>query len=354
MDCVLYANGRYVAFGEYSDYGFILSSEDGKNWTLRSDGISSGISYSLGLTYAGGKFFALGGFGVSGVSSDGISWDAFFFPNYGNASGVAFGAGVYVAVSDGSADFGFGSCLARSLDGKNWTSVGNSTPFGDIVFGSGRFVAIGIYGNPGFVYRSSNGTNWTQYPIPGGSQISFQNNRFIVPYGPGTNLISTDGISWATVETGVTNLIEKILFSNGILLARAGSYLVTSTDVTNWVQYANPLPGNSFRQANLATDGAQIVTTGFTFGPPPYYHGFIYNSEELVGIRMTSSSPPTIAVWGLVGRVCGIDYSDEIPVAGNTVWHPLTTFRLSANPDVIFDDTAANSQHRFYRAVLFP
>src|SRR4030095_1751624 len=53
MKCVIYANGRYVAYGEYSDYGLILSSEYAKTWTVRSDGglgpSPSGLSYAVGL-----------------------------------------------------------------------------------------------------------------------------------------------------------------------------------------------------------------------------------------------------------------------------------------------------------------
>src|SRR6266550_883531 len=80
---VVYGNGRYVAYGPYSDYGSLMSSEDGVNWVLRNDGggaSGSGLSYSVALSYAGGKYFALGGFGVSAVSSDGISWNTFSFP----------------------------------------------------------------------------------------------------------------------------------------------------------------------------------------------------------------------------------------------------------------------------------
>jgi hypothetical protein len=354
MDCVVYANGRYVAFGEYSDYGVIFSSEDGKTWTLRSDGLNSDISYSIGLVFTGTRFFALGGFGTSGTSTNGISWGVFSFPNYGNANGVAFAAGLYVAVSDGFTDFGLGSCIARSTDGTNWMAATNSAPLGDIAFGAGRFVAIGAYSSSGSVYRSSNGTNWTQSSIPGGSQISFQNGLFIVPYGPGTNLISTTGLSWAPVETGITNLMGKVLSSHGILLARAGVYLVTSTNGTNWVQYANRMPGNSFRQPNLATDGTRIVTVGYTFTTPPYYHGFIYTSDELVGIRLTGGLPPTLAISGLVGRQYGVDSADEMPLTGNPLWHSVTTFPLLSNPTVIVDNTATNSRQRFYRGVLLP
>src|ERR1051326_9393485 len=61
LDFVAFGQGRYVAYGEYSDWGAIMSSEDGINWTLRDDGggfSGSGLSYSIGLSYAGGKFFA--------------------------------------------------------------------------------------------------------------------------------------------------------------------------------------------------------------------------------------------------------------------------------------------------------
>jgi hypothetical protein len=352
MRCVVYGNGRYVAFGEYSDYGLILSSEDGKNWTQRSDGGSSGISYSIGLTYAGGKFFALGGFGTSGVSDNGISWDTFSFPGYGTASSVAFGATLYVAACDSnfSPDFG----LAGSGDGRNWTNLAPSGPIGGVAYGAGRFVAVGVKSHSGQSYTSTTGRTWILRTIPGGSDISFQNGIFIVPYAPGTNLISSDGINWAFAGTGLAGSIGKVLFSKGIYLSRVGANLVASANGTNWVQYASVLPGDSTWQLNFATDGARIVTAGIGFFSPPYYHGFIYTSDELVGIRLSGGSPPTMAISGLVGRQYGLDVVDEMPATGNPLWHQLTTFPLLFNPTVIVDNTATNLPQRFYRAVLLP
>jgi hypothetical protein len=361
MDCIVYANGLYVAFGEYSDYGVILTSEDSQRWTLRSDGISSGISYSTGLSYTGGKLFALGGFGTSGISSDGISWETFGFPSYGGssaiASGVAFGAGLYVAVSDGhdSSDFGLGRCIAISTDGKVWAAATNAAPLGDVVFGAGRFVAIGVYGSSGFVYRSSNGTNWTQSAIPGGSQISFQSGLFIVPYGPGTNLLSSNGTAWASVQTGLPFSIGKVLFSHGIFLSRAGSILVTSVDGTNWVQYSGQLPGNSSRQPNFATDGTRIVTVGGVFTSlPNTYTGYTYSSDNLFGLQIIRHSPPELVFSGFIGWQCEVDYTSDFPASGVPVWHPLTAFRFLSTSNILFDDSATNLQQRFYRSVLSP
>jgi hypothetical protein len=353
MDCIVYANGRYVAYGEYSDWGLIVTSEDGINWTQRTDGISSGISYSQSLVYTGGKFFAMGGFGGIGVSSDGISWEASTYD--GIANGVAFGAGLYVAVTGG---YGYGG-LQTSTDGKNWAYAANTIPMGDIVFGAGRFVAIGINGSSGFVYRSLDGTNWSQFPIPGGSHISFQNGLFIVPYGPGTNLLSRSGTAWASVPTGLPFSIGKVQFSHGIFLARSDSTLVSSVDGTNWVQYAGQLPGivfdaPFFHEQNFATDGTRIVTVGGIYNASPnMYIGYTYTSD-IFGLQILPQSPPALLLSGLIGWQCKVDYTSDLPAAGAALWHPLTAFRFSSTTNIIFDDSATNSQQRFYRGALWP
>jgi hypothetical protein len=100
LNCVVYRNGHYVAYGGYSDYGVIMTSEDGTKWTLRSDGSGpsgSGLSYSVSLLYTGGRFFALGGFGSSGMSVDGTNWTIFGGPGAWT-SGAAYGDSKYVAV----------------------------------------------------------------------------------------------------------------------------------------------------------------------------------------------------------------------------------------------------------------
>src|ERR1051325_8230893 len=70
IDCVVFGKGRYVAYGETSDYGYLYSSDDGFNWTPRtSESVPAQLSYARSLVYCGGKFFALGGFGTYGTSS---------------------------------------------------------------------------------------------------------------------------------------------------------------------------------------------------------------------------------------------------------------------------------------------
>jgi hypothetical protein len=369
LNYVIYANNRYVAYGDISDNGAIFTSEDGQNWVLPLDGFSShSLGYGLGLCYTGGRFFAIAGIGTSAISDDGITWDSFSFPAPAGAFalshlGLAYGGGIYVAVSSLMEGFGDGRCIARSTDGKNWIRVTNGIPsyttFGDVLYRPGRFVAFGSGASSGFIYRSTNGTNWSQNPLSPllcpTNPISSENGFFFAANGAGTNLISVDGEFWDSVPTGLTNAIGKILFSHGVFLARAGSYLASSTDGTNWIQYANPLPGTSIygdQQPDIATDGTRLVRV--VTKPDIFPDGYVYSSDELVEPRILGALPPQIAVSGLVGRTCGVSYANELPTVGAPSWQPLTNFQLSTIPTIIVDSTATNASQRYYRSVLLP
>jgi len=161
MDFVVYGNGRYVAFGEYSDYGVILTSEDGITWVVRSDGgatSGSGISFSVGLVYTGGKFFALGGFGQSGVSTNGVDWSVVSgYWGLNSSAGIAYGASKYVGV--GWDQFGSDQNIFTSTDGLNWTPrhSGSGSYLVDVAYGAGLFVALGAGSESGHNYTSPTG-----------------------------------------------------------------------------------------------------------------------------------------------------------------------------------------------------
>src|SRR5881409_551334 len=166
LNLLVYGNGRYVAAGGKSDGGALMSSEDGLSWILRADGGCCGPpSLVYGLTYGGGRFVAVGHFGGTASSSDGINW-SFANVQSGALNDVAYGAGIYAAV--GSADYFYFDNIFSSVDGFTWTAR-HSDPteqrsISGVAYGAGKFVAIGA--NDGFTYTSSTGTNWTRRSIP--------------------------------------------------------------------------------------------------------------------------------------------------------------------------------------------
>lgn len=254
--------------------------------------------------------------------------------------------------------------ILTSPDGVTWTYRKASTTPGSLInsvtYGASKFVAVG--NNDGLEYTSSTGTGtWAKSSLPGGNKISYANGLFFVPLNNKTNLLSVDGINWSQQSTGLTNMLGAVTYGNGIFMAqsgiaRSGSYLATSTDGTNWFQYAKPLPNycpipdTADFDVSVATDGTRLVTGSATGSF--YYNGYIYTSDPLVGIGLTNNPSRKIAISGLVGRNYQIQSAD-ILTSGSINWRTNATLQLTNTPYVWTDATATNSQ-RFYRAALLP
>jgi len=365
---VVYGNGRYVAAAEeLGAKGAIYSSEDGLTWTLR---FSDNTSWGLSLNYSAGQFAGIGGSGMVDISSDGITWSSASLPSNlfdrgaigANGQAITYGNGVYVTVGDTN---GVGNILTSS-DGFIWTSHSiNPAPGGRItgvVWGGSGFVAIG--NNDGLEYTSATGSGlWSRSSLPGGSSISYGNGLYIVPLNAKTNLLSRNGTTWSLQSTGLTNQLGAVTYAHGLFLAQcgvssSGGYLVTSTDGTNWIQYAKPMP-HSWQVAywtdfdvSLATDGTRLVSVGAICNPSAVdvYNSFIYTSDILAAVRLTNNPSQQIALSGLVGRNYQIRSIDTL---GTGKWRTNLTLPLPNTPYVWTDSTATNSQ-RFYRAALLP
>lgn len=365
---VVYGNGIYVVVGQYSDYGAFYTSADGLHWKLQ---YSEPNSWGNTLNYSAGHFASVaprsGGFNAVDVSSDGTNWTTKFIvdidPNY-SPSAITYGNGLYVIVGSTNNV----ASILTSPDGVIWTHQKASTspggPINGVTYSGNKFVAIG--NNDGYAYTSSGpgfGTTWTQRTIPGGSKISYANGLFFVPLNNKTNLLSTDGINWSLKATGLTNMLGVVTYGNGIYLAqcgitRAGSYFATSTDGTNWFQYAKLLPNycpifdTGDFDVSLATDGFRLVTGSGVIQNSGYsYNGYVYTSDPLVGISMTNNPSPKVTVTGLVGRNYQIQSTDTF--GAGTSWRTNATLQLTNTPVVWTDATATNSA-RFYRGVLLP
>jgi hypothetical protein len=358
---VAYGNGRYVAVGQYSgdDNGVIQTSEDGVNWTMRTSQNYSVLDL-YDVTFGNGVFVAVGWdyFGGNNIyhSTNGINWTP-HTTAIANVNRVTFGGGVFVAVGDGaliSPSSGYtNSRIYISPNGTTWTArndggppLGSYSPMRDVAYGAGQFVAVD---DSHHFYTSTGISAWTRTTdIRAGSGVSFCNGLFIVPSGPGTNLVSTDGLSWSLLTNTTAALFRRVLYAGGNYLALSSSNAFTSTDGTNWVQ-RNLQPAAEVSLWGGVFGARNFVAVGYTFPSSPSLP-VVYTSDPFVTVNMNQGFPPQLKVSGLLGRSYRIESLADVR---STNWQTLGSFTLTNSPTIWPDATATNAS-RFYRAVLLP
>ncbi len=362
---VTYGGGRYVAVGQENaiwDYGVIVTSEDGLNWTLRKSGSVNGTPSELHkVTYANGTFVAVGWDYFGGVnlyhSANGIDWTqhASLISNF---HGVTYGAGLFVAVGDGSLVGAIATTnrqIYTSANGSTWTARNSGAPandvrrINDVAYGAGRFVAID---GSGYFYTSTSGTTWTRStggdPLySGSSSVSFCNGLFIAAC-KNTNFVSADGLSWSVMVKDTTYVLGRVIFENGLYVALSGATILTSTNGTNWIQRDPQIPANTLVD-DIAFGNANVVAVGYT-NSFPSNRARAYRSDSFVGLGLNPGFPPQLKVSGLTGRSYRIEHLTNL-LSSN--WQPLATFPLTNSP-CTWTDTQATDSQRYYRAVLLP
>jgi hypothetical protein len=228
---VAFGNGTFVAVGFN---GMILTSLDGENWTIRSQGEHG---YLFSVAFGGGKFVAVGYDGMVVSSPDGVEWTRQNAVTDKALYAVAFGGDHFVAVGEA------GTALSSS-DGVTWENVNAATSeeLQAVAFGNGVFVAVGFNGT---IVTSSNGSRWTAR-TSGTNQIllgvGFGNGTFVAGGQGGatlgdsaTLLTSPDGATWTPQDAGVSEELSEVTFADGrfVAVGRNGTVLV-STDGKNW------------------------------------------------------------------------------------------------------------------------
>jgi len=139
---VTYGNGKFVAV-EGGD-AFLISLDNGFNWTRRTAGIAPPPGYSYvglgGVTYGNGKFVAVGNRATILTSPDGETWTQrdSGASTINNLFSVTYGNGTFVAV-------GYPGTILTSPDGETWTQRTSGTTEGlyGVAYGNGTFVAVG-------------------------------------------------------------------------------------------------------------------------------------------------------------------------------------------------------------------
>ncbi|MEI7926027.1 MAG: fibronectin type III domain-containing protein [Chloroflexota bacterium] len=205
---VAFGAGRFVAMaGSWSDlysspglpaddpedHG-VMWSADGVTWTLAQLGASSSVAWKA-LTYADGRFVAIGELGRTVISTDGETWrSGSLGDNVASIEGVTFGPDGYLAIS-------WLGAVYTSKDGLAWTARGSlpaETIWLSLAYGNGRYIAMSAFGETSI---STDGLRWTPAIWSSGlREIRYENGLFV---GAGFYEVATsmDGTRWTTQST---------------------------------------------------------------------------------------------------------------------------------------------------------
>jgi uncharacterized delta-60 repeat protein len=219
---VTYAAGKFVAVGFG---GTILTSSNGVTWTAQSSGTSLGL-YSV--TYGNGVFVATGQIILS--SPDGITWTT-------RDSGVNYDYEAVAYVNGGFITVGANGAMKVSNNGINWSTrdSGTTATFYGVTYGNGLYVAVGAGGT---IRSSPNGSTWTTR-TSGTSQdingVTYGGGLFVVQGNYGVILSSGNGINWTNQTSGTGTGLTTSAYGFNRFVAVGGSGLVlASTNGVNW------------------------------------------------------------------------------------------------------------------------
>lgn len=255
---VAYGNNIWVTVGN----GYRATSVNGSSWT--SAAVTNSYYFQTSVAFANGIFIAASQLGVS-TSTNGSSWTNQLLGPAQNLSGLTYGNGTWVILNDRFLNNDFLAFMISTTNGAGWQQVLTGIPYAQptsIVFGNGKFVAVG-YG--GLVATSTNGTTWTQENLGSTSDVgliavTYNNNKFVAVTNSGKAYSSVDGTTWTKV--GVTvNALYGVSFGNGVFVAvgAAGS-IYTSPDALTWTRRTWTGPNTDFE--DVAFGNSRFVAVG--------------------------------------------------------------------------------------------
>ena len=208
-----------------------------------------------GLAYGAGLFVAISSTSGNFVntSPDGITWTSRSLPASAAYNGIAWNPiiGLFIA-------FVSGGNYITSPDGINWTARTSPTSVNQLSSAGDKFF---FTLSSTAVWYSKDGINWTSTTVTGLTQVTkvtFGNNAYICTQAAaGTTVnVSIDGIIWvASTITGATSQTFNVIFLNGLFYCYGSTGLCwTSPDGVVWT--------TSIVTINIGALGIPIVGNG--------------------------------------------------------------------------------------------
>lgn len=220
---IAYGNDKFIIS---SMDKYIAYSTDGITWSTTGSPSGDYPDQYVSVSFAGSAFF---GFIVSNrplidYSTDGITWqgltllDGYDYPSADYRKAV-YGDGKYIIISTSK-------YAVRMTELVSKTGVSFKIPIdtvSDIVYGNGKFVAIGNdYGKPLVAY-STDSVNWSTTSLDFECRkITYGDNKFVIIGAK--SAYSTDGITWTDTILPDTASWEDVAYGNNKFIATAKGY----------------------------------------------------------------------------------------------------------------------------------
>jgi len=275
LRAVAYGNGYYVAV---ADQGWFFTSTDGSSWVGRQSGRTDSL---WTICYGNGTFVVGEGNpvrpGYSGwavlTSRDGMTWQRTVLLTCSPFSNISFTHGKFVATlgNDGCGGVAF------SDDGVHWTESLVRSCYAS-AFGNGLWLAAAQA-----TMVSETGTNWTvtaESFVSFGS-IAFGNGTFVgmarATSSPGNPYTTTDGLQWTQWPTrGPVFRWGTVAFAHDtFVMAGDTGVICTSRTGTNWIErvpetFSDTAPAYvSYCNGRVMIVGDQgVVLQSDHYGPP--------------------------------------------------------------------------------------
>ncbi len=343
---VTFADGRFVAVG---DQGTILISTDGATWTPRTPGTDQVELYAV--TFGPQGFVAVGGTRdsfrqpVVWSSTDGLSWTAQDVSalnlTWGNCfQAVTYGNGLYVAVGGNATT----NTVATSSTGVDWTlrssRLSNSglTPLSAVACGNGVFVAAGawlITSPDGVACTEQDSSAWYRLYA-----LTFAEGRF-VGVGPYSLICSTNGTNWTLGTPFTGDYLYGVAYGDGYYVCVGGSpaHPAYTANGTEWIAQTNSLSANAIAYGNSV-----FVAVG--------WGGQIYRTASTMHLSLEKGAAARLTATALVPGTCRILRNSRL--ADTNLWTTVATIPLTSSPTNWTDWDSTNATARFYRALWTP
>lgn len=255
---IVQAEGRLTAV---FNSGVVVASVSGGAWNVRAT--ITGASNPV-VAYGASTFVAVDGNGKGASSPDGDTWSSAAFIDTGTigCNGIAFGAGVFVAV--GLKDGGGGG-IWTSPDGATWTerTSGSASILNGIDFVNSVFIATG---NSGVILTSTDGTTWTSRTSGSASALyaaAYLGGTYAVCGASGTILTSTNLSGWTSRTSGVSTTLRSIIANTlGFLVVGASGVARISDDAITWSPTTTGLTSTLYDAIYDSADDALYYVSG--------------------------------------------------------------------------------------------